>query len=161
MSNRKILNEILDNNKLEHFIEKYKELNLTISEDYEIIDKLFLNQKRIACEVFSLSKNNKKNDFIELMYITINYLINKYLTLSESDILYLINHLKIMKNEYEKIIIDMLNKNNIDNKVFNELLKNYKESYNINELMEKINGQKKITKEQKDRINLYFEMLNF
>lgn len=161
MSNRKILNEILDNNKLELFIEKYKELNLTISEDYEIIDKLFLNQKKIACEVFSLSKNNTKNDFIELMYITVNYLINKYLILSESDILYLINHLKIMKNEYEKIITDMLNKNNIDNKVFNELLKNYKESYNINELIEKINSQQKITKEQKDRINLYFEMLNF
>lgn len=153
---------ILQINDLDIFKEKYKLSKLNVQEDYELIDMLFLNQKKISKEIFLLSKNNKKNDFIELMYITLNYLISKYLILSEEDILFLIKNLKLIKTEYEKIIINMLNNENIENNILSELIKKYRQNFNFNfnDLTEKLNN-KKMNEKQKEKIKLYLQMLDF
>lgn len=151
---------ILQINDLDIFKEKYKLSKLNVQEDYELIDMLFLNQKKISKEIFLLSKNNIKKDFTELMYITLNYLISKYLILSEEDILFLIKNLKLIKTEYEKIIINMLNNENIENNILSELIKKYRQNFNFNDLTEKLNN-KKMNEKQKEKIKLYLQMLDF
>lgn len=150
----------LEINDLDSFKEKYKLSKLNVQEDYELIDMLFLNQKNISKEIFLLSKNNIKKDFTELMYITLNYLISKYLILSEEDILFLIKNLKLIKTEYEKIIINMLNNENIENNILSELIKKYRQNFNFNDLTEKLNS-KKMNEKQKEKIKLYLQMLDF
>lgn len=154
------LKRILEINNLDSFKEKYKLSKLNVQEDYELIDMLFLNQKKISKEIFLLSKNNTKKDFTELMYITLNYLISKYLILSEEDILFLIKNLKLIKTEYEKIIINMLNNENIENNILSELIKKYRQNFNFNDLTEKLNN-KKMNEKQKEKIKLYLQMLDF
>ena len=154
------LKRILEINDLDSFKEKYKLSKLNVQEDYELIDVLFLNQKKISKEIFLLSKNNIKKDFTELMYITLNYLISKYLILSEEDILFLIKNLKLIKTEYEKIIINMLNNENIENNILSELIKKYRQNFNFNDLTEKLNN-KKMNEKQKEKIKLYLQMLDF
>ncbi len=161
MSTYKELQELLNKNEINKFNELYKISNLKETEDYTLIDFLFMNQKKNAQEILLLSKNKNKNNFIELMYITLNYLISKYITLSEKDILFIINNIKVVENEYKKIITEMFNKDNIHNPILTELIEKYRNNFNINEFINKLKENKKINKEQIEKINLYFEMLDF
>lgn len=161
MSTYKQLKELLDKNEINNFNELYKISTLKENEDYTLIDYLFINQKKNAKEILLLSKNKNKNNFIELMYITLNYLISKYITLSENDILFIIKHIKVTENEYKKIITEMFNRDNIHNPVLVALIDQYRSNFNINEFINELKENKKIDKKQLEKINLYFEMLDF
>lgn len=154
------LHSLVNKKLMTEFENVYKSSDLSDSEDSELIDTLFIQNNESVQNVFCLSKNKNKKKFIEIMYITLIYLIRKNMSLNENNIYFLISSLPIIKLEYEKIIIDLIIKDKMENNIFNILIVNYKKEFNEKDILKILEGRK-VKKEIQDKANLYFEMINF
>lgn len=154
------LHSLVNKKLMTEFENVYKSSDLSDSEDSELIDTLFIQNNESVQNIFCLSKNKNKKKFIEIMYITLIYLIRKNMSLNENNIYFLISSLPIIKLEYEKIIIDLIIKDKMENNIFNILIVNYKKEFNEKDIL-KILEDRKVKKEIQDKANLYFEMINF
>lgn len=154
------LHSLINKKLMTEFENVYKSSDLSDSEDSELIDTLFIQNNESVQNVFCLSKNKNKKKFIEIMYITLIYLIRKNISLNESNIYFLISSLPIIKLEYEKIIIDLIIRDKMENNIFDILIVNYKKEFNEKDILKILEGRK-VKKEIQDKANLYFEMINF
>lgn len=154
------LHSLVNKKLMTEFENVYKSSDLSDSEDSELIDTLFIQNNESVQNIFCLSKNKNKKKFIEIMYITLIYLIRKNMSLNENNIYFLISSLPIIKLEYEKIIIDLIIKDKMENNIFNILIVNYKKEFNEKDILKILEGRK-VKKEIQDKANLYFEMINF
>lgn len=154
------LHSLVNKKLMTEFENVYKSSDLSDSEDSELIDTLFIQNNESVQNIFCLSKNKNKKKFIEIMYITLIYLIRKNMSLNENNIYFLISSLPIIKLEYEKIIIDLIIRDKMENNIFDILIVNYKKEFNEKDILKILEGRK-VKKEIQDKVNLYFEMINF